>query len=173
MKEYQLYARRGNIEDDYFAYEQFKSFASVSALGKRKYAIAGEEFETWAYPLFSDQSPLIVYVAGKKSDDPSFFDLMLSEGVTREDYQEPFCRSVDHLIEKGFICEDSATGQLKPTPQAYCLRLIWRSGGVVLKRYRNERRKIIDGLVAQDILKYHDGLFTPDEASYLNYMLNL
>lgn len=172
MKEYQLYAKRGSIEDDYFDYEQFKSFASVPALCKRKYAIAGEGFETWASPLFSDQSPLIVYVVGKKSNEPSFFDLMLSEGVTREDYQEPLCRSIDHLIEKGFICEDSATGQLKPTPQAYCLRLIWRFGGVVLKRYRNERRKAIDGLVAQGILKYHDGLFTPDEVSYLNYMLN-
>jgi hypothetical protein len=171
MKEYQLYAKRGSIEEEYFPYEQFKSFGDAPALIKGKYAVAGVEFLTWAGPLFSDQS-LLAYVEGKESDAHSFYDLMLSEDVTKADYQEPFRRSIDQLIEKGLVKEDLVTGKLTPTQRAACLHIVWDSGAIVARRYGGGAKEDIDDLVTQGLLKYHDGLLTPDEASYLNYMLN-
>lgn len=171
MKEYQLYAQRGSIEEEYFPYEQFKSFGDAQALVEGKYAVAGVKFLTWADPLFSDQSPL-AYVEGKESDAHSFYDLMLSEDVTKADYQEPFRRSIERLIEKGLVKEDSVTGKLTPTQRAACLRIVWDSGAIVARRYGGRAKEDIESLVSQGLLKYHDGLFTPDEASYLNYMLN-
>lgn len=171
MKEYQLYARRGSIEEEYFPYEQFKSFGDAQALVEGKYAVAGVKFLTWAGPLFSDQS-LLAYVERKESDAHSFYDLMLSEDVTKADYQEPFRRSIEQLIEKGLIKEDSVTGKLTPTQRAACLHIVWDSGAIVARRYGGRAKEDIESLVSQGLLKYHDGLFTPDEASYLNYMLN-
>lgn len=171
MKEYQLYAQRGSIEEEYFPYEQFKSFGDAQALVEGKYAVAGVKFLTWAGPLFSDQS-LLAYVEGKESDAHSFYDLMLSEDVTKADYQEPFRRSIEQLIEKGLVKEDSVTGKLTPTQRAACLRIVWDSGAIVARRYGGRAKEDIESLVSQGLLKYYDGLFTPDEASYLNYMLN-
>lgn len=171
MKEYQLYAQRGSIEEEYFPYEQFKSFGDAQALVEGKYAVAGVKFLTWAAPLFSDQS-LLAYVEGKESDAHSFYDLMLSEDVAKADYQEPFRRGIEQLIEKGLVKEDSVTGKLTPTQRAACLRIVWDSGAIVARRYGGRAKEDIESLVSQGLLKYHDGLFTPDEASYLNYMLN-
>lgn len=68
--------------------------------------------------------------------------------------------------------EDSVTGKLAPTQRAACLRVAWDSGAIVVRRYGGKASKDIDDLAAQGLLKYYGGLFTPDEASYLNYMLN-
>lgn len=171
MKEYQLYAKRGVIEDEYFPFEQFKSFGDAPALAKNKYAIAGDEFLFWAHPLLSDQS-LLAYVEGKEINDPSFYGLMVSTDITRTDYREPFSRDIEQLIEKGLVEEDSVTGKLTPTQKATCLGMVWDSGAVVARHYGGKAHEDIDKLVSQGILKYHDGLFTPDEASFLNYMFN-
>lgn len=171
MKEYQLYAGRGAIEDEYFPYEQFKSFGDAPALTGGKYVIAGDEFLRWACPLLSDQS-LLAYVEGKEGDDCSFFALMLSSDITRDDYHEPFRKAIDQLVDKGLVEEDPATGKLSPTQKAACLRVVWDFGAIVARRYGGKAKEDIDDLVSQGLLKYHDGLFAPDEASYLNYMLN-
>ncbi len=171
MKEYQLYAKRGVIEDEYFPYEQFKSFYDAPALIEGNYAVAGKEFLAWAHPLLSDQS-LLAYVERKGNDDRSFFDLMLSADITKADYRKPLHKGINRLIEKGLVEEDSATGKLAPTQKAACLRVVWDSGAIVARRYGGKAREDIDALVSQGILWYQDGLFTPDEASYLNYMLN-
>lgn len=63
-------------------------------------------------------------------------------------------------------------GWLVPTKLARCLKLVWDSGAVALMRCSERGAEIIDALVGKGVLNYSDGLFTPDEASYLNYMLN-
>lgn len=171
MKEYQLYAKYGIIEDEYFPYERFKSFGDAPALAKNKYAVADGEFLPWAWPLLSDQS-LLAYADGKEGSNPSFYSLMLSTDITRADYQEPFRRDIEQLIEKGLVEEDSVTGKLVPTQIATCLGMVWDSGAVVARYYGGKAREDIDELVSQGLLKYHDGLFTPDEASFLNYIFN-
>lgn len=52
------------------------------------------------------------------------------------------------------------------------MKIVWDSGAIVLWRYTEESRELIDSLVERGILGYCDGLFSQDEARYLNYMLN-
>jgi hypothetical protein len=76
------------------------------------------------------------------------------------------------VIEHGFITEDEAKGRLTPTESACCLKFVWDFGAIVLKHFAPETKDVIESLVEKSVLRYHDGLFTPDEARYLNYMLN-
>lgn len=172
IKEYELYSKYGAIENEYLRYEQFRSFGDASALLERKYAVAGEEFLVWANPLLSDQS-LLSFVEGKENDGyRSLFDLIASEDIKKDDYQDPFRKDIERLIEEALVTEDPVTGRLEPTQRAMCLRKVWDSGAIVARRYGGKAGADIEGLVSQGLLKYHDGLFTPDEASFLNYMLN-
>lgn len=171
MKGYQLYVERGRIDGGYLGYETFKSFADVPSLSEQKYAVAAEGFDKWACPLFSDQS-LLAFAKGKGADDRSFFDLILSTDVTRDDYDEFLRPEIDQLGKDGLLYENPTTGVLSPTEAACCLKLVWDSGAVPLERCRDKAWAVIEDLISRDVLKYHSGLFTPDEASYLNYMLN-
>lgn len=175
MKGYQLYQEYGAIEPERYFYEQFKSFsAAKSLLEGHKYAVAGESFETWASVLFSDQSHLAVLAYSQDQDEDldCLFNLLRKRNIVRDAYGELFQQGIDQLMERGLVEEDEGTGFLVPTEAACCMKLVWDFGAIVLKRYVTEDQDAIERLVEVGILCYHDGLFTPDESKYLNYMLN-
>ena len=172
MKTYQLFQEYGLVEADRFPFEQFKTFSAARTLSSgHKYAVAGDAFELWASALFSDQS-LLAYPQDRPADDSRLCDLMLAQNISRKAYKEPFVKGIDQLLEFGLIGEDSITGRLLPTGLAHCLKLVWDSGAITLNQCSESGLEVIDGFVEKGVLTYCDGLFTPDEASYLNYMLN-
>lgn len=171
MKGYQLYAERGVIEDEYFPYSQFRSFADAPALAERKYVIKGDKFMGWAQPLFSDQSPL-AFVHEKSCDAHTFYGLMLTADIVMTDYKEPFRIVVKRLVDNGLVEENPTTGRLKPTQKAACLRMVWEDGAILTRRYGGGAKETANNLVQEGMLEYHSGLFTPAEASFLNFMLN-
>ncbi|WP_165170018.1 hypothetical protein [Adlercreutzia sp. ZJ242] len=171
LKAYVSFAENGRVDDAFFPFITIKRMEDVPSMRKRKYATAGDDFERWAQHLFSDQS-MLSHPKGGRADLRSFFDHMLACNVSRADYADIYGGVIDRLIGNDFIEEDAETGTLLPTPRAVCLRKVWNAGAIVLKRYSTASLDLIDGLVEQDVLSYCDSLFAPDEASYLNFMLN-
>lgn len=86
VKAYVVYAKRGEIDDAYFPYENVKSFMDLPSLNGAKYVVAGELFQSRGFHLFSDQS-MLAYIQGRDEWDNCFFDLMQGQGVSRMDYR--------------------------------------------------------------------------------------
>lgn len=172
MKEYQSLRRRGRIDSEYFPYEQFKSFGDAKSFNDKKYAVAGNEFERYAAPLFSDQSLLAYPSEMPSADEKTFFDLMCKHDITRKAYKA-FSRSkIDYIEERGLVREDSSLGILAPTESAFTLYLVWRDGAIVTEHLSNGTIQVIEDLVSRGVLAYCDRLFTPDESNLLNYVFN-
>ena len=138
---------------------------------RNKYVIKGERYEEVAQPLFWDQS-LLAFTFRIKSSEDNLWDLLLKHLVHVDDYDGDYRLAIESLINKGFLVESDKDGRLLPSKKAIYLKIIWDSSACPLLRCSKAN---IDGaheLVKQGYLEYSNALFSPDEASYLNYMFN-
>lgn len=171
LKAYSLYSKMHVIDPDYFRFENFKLFSEFKSLHRNKYVIRGERYDEAAKPLFWDQS-LLAFASRIKSPEDNLWDLLHKHVVYVDDYNGDYRSAIESLINKGFLAESDKDGRLLPSKKAHYLKKIWDSSAYPLWRCS---KATIDGaheLVKQGYLKYSDALFSPDEASYLNYMFN-
>ena len=171
LKAYSLYSKMHVIDPDYFRFENFKLFSEFKSLHRNKYVIRGERYDEAAKPLFWDQS-LLAFASRIKSPEDNLWDLLHKHVVHVDDYDGDYRSAIESLINKGFLAESDKDGRLLPSKKAHYLKKIWDSSAYPLWRCS---KATIDGaheLLKQGYLKYSDALFSPDEASYLNYMFN-
>ena len=171
LKAYSLYSKMHVIDPDYFRFENFKLFSEFKSLHRNKYVIRDERYDEAAKPLFWDQS-LLAFASRIKSPEDNLWDLLHKHVVHVDDYDGDYRSAIESLINKGFLAESDKDGRLLPSKKAHYLKKIWDSSAYPLWRCS---KATIDGaheLVKQGYLKYSDALFSPDEASYLNYMFN-
>lgn len=171
LKAYSLYSKMHVIDPDYFRFENFKLFSEFKSLHRNKYVIRGDRYDEAAKPLFWDQS-LLAFASRIKSPEDNLWDLLHKHVVHVDDYDGDYRSAIESLINKGFLAESDKDGRLLPSKKAHSLKKIWDSSAYPLWRCS---KATIDGaheLVKQGYLKYSDALFSPDEASYLNYMFN-
>ena len=171
IKRYAVYSKRGEIDDDFFPYETIASFASLMALEKKKYAIAGPRFDQLSYPIFSDQS-MLAYLHKSDESEPNFFDAMIRRRVTRQDYPDYLQPTIDELINSELIIEESGSRRLLPTPRSVCIKSVWDHDALPLRHLTKEDISVVESLINDDALCYSDQLFAPVEAAYLDYMFN-
>ena len=171
LKAYSLYSKMHVIDPDYFRFENFKLFSEFKSLHRNKYVIRGDRYDEAAKPLFWDQS-LLAFASHIKSPEDNLWDLLHKHVVHVDDFDGDYRSAIESLINKGFLAESDKDGRLLPSKKAHYLKKIWDSSAYPLWRCS---KATIDGaheLVKQGYLKYSDALFSPDEASYLNYMFN-
>lgn len=171
LKAYSLYSKMHVIDPDYFRFENFKLFSEFKSLHRNKYVIRGDRYDEAAKPLFWDQS-LLAFASRIKSPEDNLWDLLHKHVVHVDDYDGDYRSAIESLINKGFLAESDKDGRLLPSKKAHYLKKIWDSSAYPLWRCS---KATIDGaheLVKQGYLKYCDAFFSPDEASYLNYMFN-
>lgn len=171
LKAYSLYSKMHVIDPDYFRFENFKLFSEFKSLHRNKYVIRGNRYDEAAKPLFWDQS-LLAFASRIKSPEDNLWDLLHKHVVHVDDYDGDYRSAIESLINKGFLAESDKDGRLLPSKKAHYLKKILDSSAYPLWRCS---KATIDGaheLVKQGYLKYSDALFSPDEASYLNYMFN-
>ena len=171
LKAYSLYSKMHVIDPDYFRFENFKLFSEFKSLHRNKYVIRGDRYDEAAKLLFWDQS-LLAFASRIKSPEDNLWDLLHKHVVHVDDYDGDYRSAIESLINKGFLAESDKDGRLLPSKKAHYLKKIWDSSAYPLWRCS---KATIDGaheLVKQGYLKYSDALFSPDEASYLNYMFN-
>lgn len=171
LKAYSLYSKMHTIDPDYFRFENFKLFSEFKSLHKDKYVVRGERYDEVAKLLFWDQS-MLAFTSRIDSSEDNLWDLLHKHLVHVDDYDGDYRSAIESLINKGFLAESDKDGRLLPSIKAKYLKMIWDSSAYPLWRYS---KVTIDGareLVEQGYLKYSNALFSPDEASYLNYMFN-
>lgn len=138
---------------------------------RNKYVIKGEHYDEVAKPLLWDQS-LLAFTSRIKSSEDNLWDLLHKHAIHVDDYDGDYRSAIETLINKGFLAESDKDGRLLPSKKAHYLKKIWDSSAYPLWRCS---KATIDGaheLVKQGYLKNSNALFSPDEASYLNYMFN-
>lgn len=169
-KAYCLFTDCGTIDEAHFKHLSFQGFESIPSLESDKYCISGPEFESVAWLLFADQSPL-AFPNNSECDEQEFFLQVASQSVTRSNYADCYQKEIDFLEEKGFVVEqDSAL--LLPTKRAGILYRLWHYGAMTRSRHANELIELMESLREEQYIKYDSHLFTPDEARYLNYSFN-
>lgn len=171
LKGYSLYSKMHVIDPDYFRFENFKLFSEFQSLYKNKYVIKGDRYDEVAKPLFWDQS-LLTFTSRIKSSEDNLWDLLHNHSVNVDDYDGDCRSAIESLINKGFLAESEKDERLLPSNKANYLKIIWDSGACPLWRCSEAIVDEVHDLVKQGYLKYSSALFSPDEASYLNYMFN-
>lgn len=170
-KAFSLYSKMHVIDRDYFRFENFKFFSEFQSLHKNKYVIRGERYDEVAKLLFWDQS-LLAFTSRVDSSEDNLWDLLLKHSVHADDYDGVYRSEIESLIEKGFLIVSQKDGRLLPSERARYLKVIWDSSACPLWRCSKANLEEAQELVKQGYLKNNNNLFTPDEASYLNYMFN-
>lgn len=171
LKGYSLYSKMYVIDPDYFRFENFKLFSEFQSLYKNKYVIKGDRYDEVAKPLFWDQS-LLTFTSRIKSSEDNLWDLLHNHSVNVDDYDGDCRSAIESLINKGFLAESEKDERLLPSNKANYLKIIWDSSACPLWRCSKAIIDEVHDLVKQGYLKYSSALFSPDEASYLNYMFN-
>ena len=171
LKGYSLYSKMHVIDPDYFRFENFKLFSEFQSLYKNKYVIKGDRYDEVAKPLFWDQS-LLTFTSRIKSSEDNLWDLLHNHSVNVDDYDGDCRSAIESLINKGFLAESEKDERLLPSNKANYLKIIWDSSACPLWRCSKAIIDEVHDLVKQGYLKYSSALFSPDEASYLNYMFN-
>lgn len=171
LKAYSLYSKMHVIDPDYFRFENFKLFSEFQSLHKNKYVIKGDRYDEVAKPLFWDQS-LLAFSPRIKSSEDNLWDLLHNHSVNVDDYDGDYRSAIESLINKGFLAESEKDERLLPSNKANYLKIIWDSSACPLWRCSKAIIDEVHDLVKQGYLKYSNALFSPDEASYLNYMFN-
>lgn len=171
LKGYSLYSKMHVIDPDYFRFENFKLFSEFQSLYKNKYVIKGDRYDEVAKPLFWDQS-LLTFTSRIKSSEDNLWDLLHNHSVNVDDYDGDWRSAIESLIDKGFLAESEKDERLLPSNKANYLKIIWDSSACPLWRCSKAIIDEVHDLVKQGYLKYSSALFSPDEASYLNYMFN-
>lgn len=171
LKAYSLYSKMHVIDPDYFRFENFKLFSEFQSLHKNKYVIKGDRYDEVAKPLFWDQS-LLAFSSRIKSSEDNLWDLLHNHSVNVDDYDGDYRSAIESLINKGFLAESEKDERLLPSNKANYLKIIWDSSACPLWRCSKAIIDEVHDLVKQGYLKYSNALFSPDEASYLNYMFN-
>lgn len=171
LKAYSLYSKMHVIDPDYFRFENFKLFSEFKSLHRNKYVIRGDRYDEAAKPLFWDQS-LLAFASRIKSPEDNLWDLLHKHVVHVDDYDGDYRSAIESLINKGFLAESDKDERLLPSNKANYLKIIWDSSACPLWRCSKAIIDEVHDLVKQGYLKYSNALFSPDEASYLNYMFN-
>lgn len=171
LKGYSLYSKMHVIDPDYFRFENFKLFSEFQSLYKNKYVIKGDRYDEVAKPLFWDQS-LLTFTSRIKSSEDNLWDLLHNHSVNVDDYDGDCRSAIESLIDKGFLAESEKDERLLPSNKANYLKIIRDSSACPLWRCSKAIIDEVHDLVKQGYLKYSSALFSPDEASYLNYMFN-
>lgn len=169
IKAYSVFVKYGRVDPDYFPYESIKSFSTVPAVKQTKYAVEGSEFSKWSFFLFSDQC-MLSYPTEEAKSGSCFFNVMIRNKITRNDYADYCQLDISQLEEMKLIVEKD--GRLMPTSHAVCLKRIWDYDALPLRSLAGNDLGIAQDLVNCGILSYCDKLFTPTEADYLDYMFN-
>jgi hypothetical protein len=169
MKTFDLFSEKKQIDTDLIPYRTFAGFNRVSSILENKYLrIKGNNGLRSSGYLFSDQC-MLSYTEKHGSKWASFFELILNEEVTKEefaDWQQP---DLEWLESYGAIAEDPETKLLVPTEKAFAQFRFWNDGVIACHHAGTENLLILDALVIDGDAEYYSSLFSDDESDYLSF----
>ena len=174
IKQYQCF-----VEENYIDFELIKISSSqlhlskVKSKVKRKYVYGqGNEYLRLKYCFFSNQS-MLYYIEPYKEKYSSFYQLLLSENVGYDDFQDYQKGEIDYLISNDYLITDKdGFLRIKNQELIFVIGKLHYEDVLNFWHYPEEIRNEIIELEEKGMIIFENTLFTIEERRYLNYYLN-
>lgn len=174
LKQYNYYVEDGIIDSELLEISsKHLLFKDVKSLLNNKYVYPIEgEFDIITYYFFSDQC-MLSYVENKKQKYNNFYELVLKENITREEIVQFEQKSLDKLIDDGYLIIDYNNYiRFRNRRQILILKDMYENEVISYWKLSENERKEVNNLVIKGLLKFDNSLFSKPEQDYLNYYLN-
>lgn len=177
LKQFKLFVEDGSID---FELLQISSspmaIKDIPSLNANKYIYFNEDNKEMVGCLnlfFSDQAHLAYVDPFKEKHYHNFFDLLASEQVKFNSYEEYQKPRLNYLIDKGFIFIDSHDFiQISNPARIIILKDLYNNEVASFYRYSFELRQEAQQMGIENIVFFKSSLFSKPEQDYFNYFLN-
>lgn len=177
LQQFSLFVEHQEIDFDLISIASGgKKYNQIPSLVKGKYIYGtGKELKWLTNTLFSDQCTFAyvsrIYDQGKSYR--SFFELLQNEDVFLSDYDHSEKAAFMRLAELGIISiNDNGKMSLIHGIELFLLSDLYFNDVISKHYYPDSANGIITKWIAEGMLIEGDGLFSRQEADYLNYLLN-
>ncbi|WP_077923328.1 hypothetical protein [Spirosoma sp. 209] len=177
LKQFKLFVEDGNIDFELLQISSSPtSIKDIPSLNTNKYIYFNadnKEMVGCSNLFFSDQT-LLAYVEPFKEDKyHTFFDLLVNEQVSFNNYEEHQKLQLNYLIDKGFInVDNNGFIQIKNTERLFVFKDLYDNEFISFYHYSIEFQTEILQMVNENIVFLESSLFSKSEQSYFNYFLN-
>lgn len=174
IKQYQSYVEEGFIDFDLIKISSSQLHLSkVKSKLQKKYIYGqGEEFLRLKYYFFSGNS-ILYYIEPFKEKYRTFFQLLTTENIVYDDFQDYQKGDIDYLISHEYLFQDQdGFLRIKNQELVFVIGKLHYEDILSFWHYSPEIRKEILNMEQKGIVKFENTLFTIEERKYLNYYLN-
>lgn len=174
FKQYNALVEDGVIDQELIqlSSSSFK-IKDIKSFNKKKYVYASSSwYKEASYLLFSDQSG-IFYLPNKEEKYKNFFNLIISEKLTRSDFLDHQLKIMQWLFDNNLICE-SGSGHMQFVNQEiiYVLKELYYKEVLSYWHYPKDIQVLIEEFSSRNIVDFETSLFSRNEQDYLDYYLN-
>ncbi len=174
IKQYKCYVEEGFIDFDLIKISSSQLHLSkVKSKLQKKYIYGqGDEFLRLKYYFFSGNS-MLYYIEPFKEKYRTFYQLLTSENIGYEDFQDYQKGDIDYLISNDYLFKDQEGFlRIKNQELVFILGKLHYEDVINFWHYSPEVRDEMLNMEKKGMVKFDNTLFTIEERKYLNYYLN-
>lgn len=145
----------------------------IKSINEKKYVYSSSDwYKTASFLLFSDQSG-IFYLPNEEKKYENFLKLMISEKLTKIDFQEYQLQKMQWLFDNNIICEnDEGYLEFMDLNVIYILRELYYEEVMSFWHYPKNIRELIEVIINQNLVYFESSLLSKNEQDYFDYLLN-
>ncbi|MFP4023006.1 MAG: hypothetical protein ACLFVR_00665 [Thiohalospira sp.] len=174
LRQYKLYREDSEIDYELLCMSSNSyNFSDIPSFISNKYYYQKEDRLAYInYLLFSDQSGLS-YVDPFKSKYHCLFDLLVSENMPYDNFEEWKKDRMKPLLKEDYLFINSeGILKIENENKLFILSQLYKKEVLSYWHYSKECQAIIDEMTSKDILYFENTLFNKLERDYFNYYLN-
>ncbi len=177
LKQFKLFIEEGNIDFELLQISSSPtSIKDIPSLNSNKYIYfnsENKEMVRCSNLFFSDQALLAYVEPFKQEKYHTFFNLLVNEQVSFNNYEEYQKPQLNYLIDRGFInVDDNGFIQITNTERLFVFKDLYDNEFASFYRYPIEFQKEVLQMANENIVFFESSLFSKVEQSYFNYFLN-
>ena len=173
LKQYRLYCEDGIVNRELLEMSSGHIvFDSLKGCLENKYIYASSDtLLNEMFLLFSDQS-MMSFTRKTESKYRTVPELLLSEKIRRDDYEEYQLQDLNWLIERGSIIVTSSGLLTTNCHRVSILKDLFYNEVICPNYYSDSLNEQLEALIQEGELCYGSTLFSKPEQAYLNFVLN-
>lgn len=173
LKQYRLYCEDGFVNRELLEMSSGHIvFDSLKGCLENKYIYASSDtLLNEMFLLFSDQS-MMSFTRKTESKYRTVPELLLSEKIRRDDYEEYQLQDLNWLIERGSIIVTSSGLLTTNRQRVSILKDLFYNEVICPSYYSDSLNEQLEALMQEGELCYGSTLFSKPEQAYLNFALN-
>ena len=177
LKQYKLFVQENEIDFELLQISSAPcSIKDIPSLIQNKYIYLNEknkEAVECSNLFFSDQTLLTYVQPYEKKDYRSFFDLLVNEQVSIDNYEEYQKSDLNYFIDKGLIfIDESGFIQITNFERTLILKDLYENEVASFYYYPTAFQEEAKKMTEQNMIFFESSLFSKPEQDYFNYYLN-